>query len=368
MEKHLRILLIGEYSNVHNTLALGLRSLGHSVTVASNGDFWKNYHRDIDLERKEGLLSGARLSLKILLNLSRLSGYDVVQIINPMCVELKAVQNIRLLRYLKRHNKKLVLGAFGMDFYWVDICRKYKHLRYSDFNIGDELRNDENALREVADWIGTDKQRLNEMAASQCDAIVAGLYEYYSCYSLPFKEKTKFIPFPIELDINEIFVPTGEKLKVFIGINKSRSRYKGTDIMLSAAQRLQNDLPESMELRVACSLPFDEYRRQMLGSDVILDQLYSYTPAMNALEAMSHGIVCVGGGEPENYEILGETELRPIVNVLPNEQDVYDKLKGLLRRPAYVDYLKRQSMEYVRRHHDHIKVARLYEKMYNSLF
>lgn len=37
----MKILLIGEYSNVHATLAQGLRSLGHHVVVASNGDFWK---------------------------------------------------------------------------------------------------------------------------------------------------------------------------------------------------------------------------------------------------------------------------------------------------------------------------------------
>lgn len=31
----MKILLIGEYSNVHNTLARGLRELGHTVTVIS---------------------------------------------------------------------------------------------------------------------------------------------------------------------------------------------------------------------------------------------------------------------------------------------------------------------------------------------
>ena len=45
----MRILLLGEYSNVHNTLAQGLRALGHEVTVASDGDHWKDYPRDIDL-------------------------------------------------------------------------------------------------------------------------------------------------------------------------------------------------------------------------------------------------------------------------------------------------------------------------------
>lgn len=39
-----KILLLGEYSNVHATLADGLRKLGHQVTVLSNGDFWKIIH------------------------------------------------------------------------------------------------------------------------------------------------------------------------------------------------------------------------------------------------------------------------------------------------------------------------------------
>ena len=47
----MKILLIGEYSNVHATLAKGLNHLGHEAMVVSNGDDWKNYHRDIDVSR-----------------------------------------------------------------------------------------------------------------------------------------------------------------------------------------------------------------------------------------------------------------------------------------------------------------------------
>ena len=47
----MKILLLGEYSNVHATLRKALIQLGHQVTLISNGDFWKNYPRDIDLSR-----------------------------------------------------------------------------------------------------------------------------------------------------------------------------------------------------------------------------------------------------------------------------------------------------------------------------
>ena len=96
----MKILLLGEYSNVHATLAEGLRTLGHHVTVASNGDFWKDYPRDIDLTRHEGPLGGLRLSAKVLSCLPRWRGYDVVQLINPMCLEMKAERIRPIFKYL----------------------------------------------------------------------------------------------------------------------------------------------------------------------------------------------------------------------------------------------------------------------------
>jgi len=82
---------------------------------------------------------------------------------------------------------------------------------------------------------------------------------------------------------------------------------------------------------------------------------------------MSKGIIVVGGGEPENYEILGEKELHPIINVQPNEQSVYDELEQLILHPERIPELKRQSVEYVRRHHDYIKVAAQYIDFYSKI-
>ena len=103
------------------------------------------------------------------------------------------------------------------------------------------------------------------------------------------------------------------------------------------------------------------------SSDLLLDQLYAYTPAMNALQAMSQGLVVVGGGEPENYEILGEKELRPIINVLPSYESVFEQLERVVLHPELVPELKRQSVEYIKRHHDYLTVARRYVDLYKSI-
>ena len=378
----MKILLMGEYSNVHATLAEGLRKLGHHVTVLSNGDFWKNYPRDIDLVRKPGKLGGIMYMIKLYTIVHKLIGYDIVQLINPMFLELKAECIFPIYQYLRKHNKKVILGGFGMDYYWVNVCCKDKPLRYSDFNIGDKLRTNTDALKERKDWLGTEKGRLNQMIAEDCDGIITGLYEYWACYQPSFPQKTTFIPFPIKPQLitpgnsnshtyveNHQVIPLDipKKVKLFIGINKSRSEYKGTDIMLKAAQAIAKKYPDKTELRIAESIPFAEYVKMMNGSDAILDQLYSYTPSMNPLEAMARGIICIGGGEPENYEIIHEDKLRPIINVLPNYESVYQKLEHLVLHPELVPLLKQQSIEYISKHHDYIKVAKRYEAFYQKL-
>ena len=378
----MKILLMGEYSNVHATLAEGLRKLGHHVTVLSNGDFWKNYPRDIDLVRKPGKLGGIMYLMKLYTIVHKLRGYDIVQLINPMFLELKAERIFPIYQYLRKHNKKVILGGFGMDYYWVSVCCKDKPLRYSDFNIGNELRTNADALKERKDWLGTEKGRLNQMIAEDCDGIITGLYEYWACYQPGFPQKTTFIPFPIKPKLitsgngnsytnaeNHQVIPLDipKKVKLFIGINKSRSEYKGTDIMLKAAQAIAKKYPDKSELRIAESIPFAEYVKMMNGSDAILDQLYSYTPSMNPLEAMARGIICIGGGEPENYEIIHEDKLRPIINVLPNYESVYQELEHLVLHPELVPLLKQQSIEYISKHHDYIKVAKRFEAFYQKL-
>lgn len=373
----MKILLLGEYSNVHNTLARGFRELGHQVTVASDGDSWKDYPRDIDLRRDTASRTG-RISFlwRLLKALPSMRGYDIVQIINPVFLELKAERIMPIYRYLRRHNDKMVMGSFGMDYYWVNINTTVKPLRYSDFNIGSSVRTDIEAIRYINEWTGTPKQRLNEAIARDCDGIPVCLYEYWATYDQvsatgndgrAIRDKMRFIPLPVVMPDHPCTTHDGGPLKLFVGISRGRSAYKGTDIMLRAAQALKLKYPDRLDLRITEGVPFDEYRRMMDGSDAILDQLYSYTPSMNSLLAMSKGIIVIGGGEPENYEILGEKELRPIINVQPSEESVYEELEKLILNPGRIPELKRQSVEYVRRHHDYIKVAAQYISFYSGL-
>lgn len=359
----MKVLLLGEYSNVHRTLAEGLRLLGHSVMVASDGDSWKNYPRDIDLCRRSvGKADTLDFLVRLAKALPRMRGYDVVQLINPVFLELRPEKLLPIYRYLRRYNGKIFLGAFGMDHYLVKTGLDRCTFRYSDFNIGQEIRMNADNKKFIAEWLNGPKGRLNTYIADNCDGIVSGLYEYDASYRPWYPEKTHFIPFPVNLDKISPRVPHPEtdRIRFFIGIQRDRNVYKGTDIMYKALVQLATQYPERIEIVKAESVPFAQYSRMMDSSDVLLDQLYSYTPAMNALLAMAKGLVVVGGGEEEHYALLNEKELRPIVNVYPSAEDVYAKLEELINHPDDIIWRSAESMEYVLRHHEYRKVAEQY--------
>lgn len=362
----MKILLLGEFSNVHWTLACALRKLGHEVMVVSDGDTWKGYPADVALCRRPGRLGSIAYLYKVLRLLPKLKGFDVVQLINPVhFIELKAERGIRIYEYLRRHNGKVFLGAFGYDYHYVYDSAVRRTLRYCDFYTPTrEVYHDWNTLN-VQDWLHTFKKDASIHVAETCDGIISGLYEYDVAYRPYFPDKTTFVPMPIEVaddvsPISEEWIDGERKIRFFIGIQRDRTMLKGTDIMLRALERIVADYPERAEMVKAESVPFAQYKEMMRSSDVLLDQIYSYTPAMNALQAMSQGLVVVSGGEEENYEILGEVELRPIINVQPDEEDVYRQLEQLVLHPERIPQLKRDSVEYVRRHHDSVKVAERY--------
>ncbi|MBQ0056732.1 MAG: glycosyltransferase family 1 protein [Bacteroidales bacterium] len=367
----MKILLVGEFSNVHNTLAQGLRALGHKVCVASNGDYWKDYPRDIDLSRSSRL----SFTFKLVRALLKMRDFDIVQLIGPRFIDANGTENIRLFEYLRKHNGHVVLGAMGDDYYYSHINSTLMPMRFSDFNFGKTARSCELASQRRDQWENTDLRTANIEIARNADAIVAGAYEFWLPYHLtdhrsddgnPLDSKLHYIPFPIVPE-DEVGYTPGGKLRLFIGISKGRSEYKGTDILLRAAQNLLEQYPERMELVTAEGVPYDQYRQMLDSSDVLLDQIYAYGPGMNALLAMSKGLIAVTGGEPEHYDLLDEHDCQPIINIEPTYESVYKRLEWLVCHPEEIAHLRQESRRYVMRNYDCMTVAKKYEKLYSSI-
>ena len=102
----MNILLLGEYSRLHNSLKAGLQQLGHSVTLVATGDSFKNYPTDLSfaprLTQKNGFfkfikkvvykltkinLEETEAGIRFYFLLPRLKGYDTVQLINSNALQ-----------------------------------------------------------------------------------------------------------------------------------------------------------------------------------------------------------------------------------------------------------------------------------------
>ena len=298
------------------------------------------------------------LWLKIL---PQLKGYDVGQFVNPCFLHLRPEKSIYVYRYLSRHNGKIFLGAFGTDHYYVKACIDREVYKYSDFKTGDELRLTPENRAIIKENLFGGTARANKEMAYGSRGVIACLWEYYVAYKEDFPYHTTFIPLPINWEGIESRVrEVPDRINYFIGIQSQRHHIKGTDIMLPILERVAREYPNDCYITKAVDVPFIEYERMMSTADVQLDQLYAYTPSMNSLLAMAKGVIVCGGGEPENYEILGEKELRPIINITPDPNQLYQQLVDLTQHKERIPELSRQSIEYVRRHHDYIRVAQMY--------
>lgn len=99
--------------------------MGHDVTVASGGSGWMNNRRNIDLQRNSyGLIGSLRYVFDVTRYLPRFRNFDVVQLSNPVFLQLRPEKNRRVFDYLFRHNRKIFLDALGTDYFYVKAAKK----------------------------------------------------------------------------------------------------------------------------------------------------------------------------------------------------------------------------------------------------
>lgn len=370
----MRILFVGDASNLHNCLARQLRLMGHEAIVASNGSHWMDTARDINLNRQPGRWGAVRYVLDILKALPRMRGFDIVHLSSQIFLELKPQKVRRVFDYLRRHNGKVVLSALGTDRVYYDACHDGHTYRYSDYRVGDQpspyVGSPEYYAQEQDNWRLPLMKRYSDYLIDHIDGVVACLWEYYEAYRPLLGDRLAYGGIPIDVDSLSLrpLDHEPERVRFFIGIQRDRTVIKGTDRLLASLQRVHDRYPDLCEMEVVENLPYAEYTRRMRTSHVLLDQLYSYTPATNALIAMAQGLVAVSGAEPEYYDLIGEPTLHPIVNVTPyNDEDIDRQLESIIHQKSLLPQWSRDSREFVIRNNAAQVVAERHLHFWNQL-
>lgn len=362
----MKILLLGDYSNCHRTLATGLRRLGHDVTVASDGTGWMRTARDIDITRRPGKTGGLRLWLDMKWGRlhNALRGYDIVAVNDINFVLLRPSRLRPLFDRLKRENGAVFLTAMSTDIAYLDMVQPPRSpLRYSEWFTGDEpSRMHRSNPAEWDAWHDAALVDYQRHAFRELDGAVSVLYEYHLGIERAMgHSKVAYGGIPIDTSLFEpvnLSDAASGKVRLFLGRDRTRKLMKGTDLLEEAAREVVRRHPDRAELDIVENVPYDEFRQRLRSAHVVLDQIYSYTPATTALMAMAYGLNVVSGGEPEYYDFIGETDNRPVINA-PIELDALtDCLEQTVLRSGLIAERGRRSREFVLKHNDCTVVAR----------
>lgn len=360
----MRILLLGEFSALHNNLKDGLLELGHEVVIAANGDGFKKIPSDISFESLlPGKLGRLERGLRPLMNLQKLMGYDVAQLINPFVFyhDNKFPYSVFLAQYFFNKiidgSAKFFILAAGDDAYFWRYGRK--ELDYGPFD--DFLKYDH---KSTTHFFESDKSlSFNKMLVDQSNGVIPVMYEYEVSYRSSNKMLST-IPLPINTKKIEYRdnIPRG-KLVIFHGLN--RYGFKGTRHVEEAFKILGNKFPNDLELIIDGNMPLDQYLLLMRRTNVVIDQLNSYSLGMNGVYALAMGKVVLGGAEPQSLKSIG-VHSSPVINLKPSAKSIVDAVENLLANCNELQKLGAESRKFAEAVHGHTHIAQRYIDTWTS--
>ena len=371
----MKILLVGEYSGLHNALKEGLSALGHHVTLISTGDYFKHYPTDLSLKRpySTGILKKIKVALYLLFKIDissysvkkqffshneLLKAFDVVQLINESPIGIQAKHEIEIISFLKAHNKKLFLLSCGTDFINISYALSDK-LKYSVLSSYLNGEVSEKSYKSVLRYLSAPFKKLHQHVYHNIDGVIASDIDYH----LPLKDHSKYlglIAYPIntekhafsKLNINDTIV-------IFHGINRNSFHKKGNQYFEKALSIIQEKYPKKVKIITVENLPYKDYITKQQEAHIVLDQVFSYDHGYNALEAMAKGKVVFTGLE---QELIDYYKLKkPIaINAVPDVTKIVAELETLILNPNKIIEIGENARAFVEEQHDHIKIAEQY--------
>lgn len=366
----MRILFIGDYSNLHTTLARELKKMGHEATVLSDGCGHMQLDTDIYINRKPGILGGIKYLYRLFEILPQLKDYDAVQLINTNFLKLRPQKIKYFFDRIKEQNKSVFLTLAGNDYTYCKACLDGKMFRYSEFKVGDEFTPAHNLHPgHLYGWLSRPNKILSEHILENISGAMAVLPEYEMPVKETFGERVCFTNLPIDLaelpTHTESFV--NDKVNLLVCMRSGYEDMKGVRTLQKIAREIESEMPDKVSVNVAKDLPFKEFLEKMAKSDIVLDQLYAYSPAMTALYGMGLGKVVATGGQPEYYQAIGNPDEKPIFSLSPTDTDIKDRLIELINNRDRIIEMGKEAKKIVEKNNDSKIVAQRFLNHWNHL-
>ena len=373
----MRILLVGEFSRLHNSLKEGLLKLGHEIVIVSNGDGFKNYPSDYSnrafwCESKLGNIprqiiyritkfdiSKVERGIRFYFHLNKLKDFDCVQLINEAPIQTTSKFELYLLKKLFKQNQKFFLLCSGADYVTLNHMLDKKD-RYSIMNPYFEgIKESFIQYESMFEYNSKSHKKIHDFLYKNINGVIATDLDYVN----PLIGNTKFIgmiPNPINVSTIEFIEnPIKDKIAVFMGINNGNSYKKGIHLFEKALAIIKEKYADKVEIIITRNIPYHDYIKLFNKAHIVLDQIYAYDQGYNALEAMAKGKVVFTGAEKEFEEYYNLTD-KVAINALPNVTSLINELSFLIENPNEIQAIGKRARTFLVKEHDYIKVAEKY--------
>lgn len=371
----MKILLVGEYSRLHNSLKEGLQLLGHQTTLIAAGDYFKNFPADIKLYRKydSGFSKKIKVGLYKLFGIDitslslkkqffkhrqKLKDYDVVQLINESPLGATPKIEKQIISFLKQYNNKLFLLSCGTDHISVTYAYE-KKFRYSILLPLFNGKVTEKKFAPILKYLKPEFKSLHDFVYENIVGVIASDLDYH----IPLKEHPKYlglIPNPINTE-KIVYTPNEIKKRVVIfhGINRANYLKKGNDYFDEALKIIQKKYDDKIHIEIVEDLPYSHYIETYNKAQIVLDQVLAYDQGYNALEAMAKGKVVFTGAEIE-FEMYYNLNKTVAINALPDANKIAKKLEDLILNPEKIIEIGRNARDFVEKEHHFLSIAKRY--------
>ena len=370
----MRILFLGDYSNLHACLAQELRSHRHQITVVSDGGRYMNTANDILLYRRPGTLGKVRYAAELLYRLPAFHGYDVVQMINPHFLALRPEPLRKIFNYLRKNNGSVFLTLAGNDYHFCNACvessKGSQIFKFSEFFVGDKKTEFECQTKHAEAWTTPEMREYGTFIYDNIDGAISVLPEYDIASRPYLGKRLAFTNIPVDISYLP-FSPLdiSKPINLFIGMRSGMEIQKGTGILLDICRELQAEMPDRCKVTRVQDISLMEYIQRMKESHIVLDQLYSYSPGTNGFQAMALGKVAATGAQPEFYEYIGERDSKPIIPLSPllGKDEWKERIRDLILNPERLTGMSEEGRRIVEQHNDVSIVAQKVENHWHKI-
>ena len=379
----MKILLIGEYSNLHNSLKQGLQKNGFEVTLLSTGDGFKNFDSDIPIkstlfenkflkliakliDRLIGVsLNEIEIFIKAIFKINKLKGFDIVQLINERSFGTSPKLEKTILKYIFKNNKKVFLLACGVDTVSIKYASE-KKFRYSILSPYFKNKNLKGEFKHTVKYLNSNYLMLGEYVRDNVKGIISSDLDYHIPYE-NFNKYLGMIPNPVNIDkLKKCEINKKNKIFILHAINSKNKIKKGNEFFEKSLILIEEKYKNKIKIVKTIDRPYSEHIINVNECDILLDQVYAYDQGYNALEAMALGKVVFTGAEKEWVEFYNIKEDSVAINALPDISKIVEKLSWLIENPIQLKSISKNARKFIEEHHDYKNIANKYLKTWKT--